>query len=103
MSYKCLLVNLVRPIFETGREIDYLDPPLPRKKYSSRSKIGQTTQKMIHFVPNMYVSGKISAPRSRTQDVKSFRTPKKTKKARFQDLQVCVFFWQGVMFFSLVA
>ena len=32
-------------------------PPVPRKKWSGSSKkIGQTTQKVIHLVPNMYVS-----------------------------------------------
>ena len=55
-------------------------------------RIGQTNQKMIHFVPNMYVSGKISALRPGTQTVMIFGTTKKIRKlpktTRFQDLRV---------------
>ena len=47
---------------------------------------------MIHFVPNMYVSGKISALRPGTQTVMIFGTTKKIRKlpktTRFQDLRV---------------
>ena len=48
-----------------------------RGKNGRSKKIGQTTQKkniMIHFVPDMYVSGKISALRPRTQNVRNFGT-----------------------------
>ena len=38
-----------------------------RGKNGRSKKIGQTNQKMIHFVPNMYVSGTISALRPGTQ------------------------------------
>ena len=60
---------------------------------NGRSKtIGQTNQKMIHFVPNMYVSGKISALRPGTQTVMNFGTTKKIRKLPkttiFQDLRV---------------
>ena len=40
-----------------------------RGKTCHFKKIGQTTQKMFHFDPNMYVSGKISALPPRTQNV----------------------------------
>ena len=47
---------------------------------------------MIHFVPNMYVSGKISALRPDTQTLMIFGTTKKIRKlpktTRFQDLRV---------------
>ena len=46
---------------------------------------------MIHFVPNMYVSGKISALRPGTQTVMIFGTTKRIRKlpktTRFQDLR----------------
>ena len=62
-------------------------------KNGRSKKIGQTNQKMIHFVPpNMYVSGKISALRPGTQTVMIFGTTKKIRKlpktTRFQDLRV---------------
>ena len=54
--------------------------------------IGQTNQKMNHFIPNMYVSGKISALQPGTQTVMIFGTTKKIRKlpktTRFQDLRV---------------
>ena len=63
-----------------------------RGKNGRSKKIGQTNQKMIHFVPNMYVSGKISALRPGTQTVMIFGTTKKIRKlpktTRFQDLRV---------------
>ena len=63
-----------------------------RGKNGRSKKIGQTNQKMIHFVPNMYVSGKISALRPGTQTVMIFGTTKKIRKLpktmRFQDLRV---------------
>ena len=63
-----------------------------RGKNGRSKKIGQTNQKMIHFVPNMYVSGKISALWPGTQTVMIFGTTKKIRKlpktTRFQDLRV---------------
>ena len=63
-----------------------------RGKNGRSKKIGQTNQKMIHFVPNMYVSGKISALQPGTQTVMIFGTTKKIRKlpktTRFQDLRV---------------
>ena len=63
-----------------------------RGKNGRSKKIGQTNQKMIHFVPNMYVSGKILALRPGTQTVMIFGTTKKIRKlpktTRFQDLRV---------------
>ena len=67
-------------------------------------KIGQTTKHMIHFVPNMYVSGKISALRPPHTYTKSevfwnsngFRKPSKT--ARFQDLRVFAGFCGSLAF-----
>ena len=53
-----------------------LDPPLPRKNGRSK-KIGQTNQTVIHFVPSMYVSGKISSLQPGTQTVIIFGTTKK--------------------------
>ena len=54
---------------------------------------------MIHFVPNMYVSGKISALRPGTQTVMIFGTTKKIRKlpktTRFQDLRVFAGFLRG--------
>ena len=51
---------------------------------------------MIHFVPNMYVSGKISALRPGTQTVMIFGTTKKNRKlpktTRFQELRFFVCF-----------
>jgi len=41
--------------------------------------IDQTTQKVIHFVPNMYVCGKISALRRRTKNVMKFGTLKSSE------------------------
>ena len=63
---------------------------------------------MIHFVPNMYVSGKISALRPGTQTVMIFGTTKKIRKlpktTRFQDLRVfacfCGFLRAFCVFFS---
>ena len=67
-------------------------------------KIGQTTKNMILFVPNMYVSGKISALRPPPTYTKSevfwnpngFRKPSKT--ARFQDLRVFAGFCGSLAF-----
>ena len=63
-----------------------------RGKNGRSKKIGQTNQKMIHFVPNMYVSGKISALRPGTQTVMIFGTTKKAenylKQRDFRDLRV---------------
>ena len=42
--------------------LTYRDPPLPRNFEGHSKKIGQTTQKMIHFVPNMWVCLKIVYP-----------------------------------------
>lgn len=54
--------------------------------------IDQTTQKVIHFVPNMYVCGKISALRRRTKNVMKFGTLKSSeilpKTTRFQVLRL---------------
>ena len=62
-----------------------------RGKNGRSKKIGQTNQKMIHFVPNMHVSGKISALRPGTQTVMIFGTTTKIRKlpktTRFQDLR----------------
>ena len=75
-----------------------------RGKNGRSKKIGQTNQKMIHVVPNMYVSGKISALRPGTQTVMIFGTTKKIrnlpKTTKIQDLRFfagflrafCVFF-----------
>ena len=69
-----------------------------RGKNGRSKKIGQTNQKMIHFVPNMYVSGKISALQPGTQTVMIFGTTKKIRKlpktTRFQDLRVFAGFLQ---------
>ena len=47
---------------------------------------------MIHFVPNMYVSGKISALRPCTQTVKKFWNSKKIRKLPKQrDFRICGF------------
>ena len=83
-----------------------------RGKNGLSKKIGQTNQKMIYFVifvPNMYVSGKISALRPGTQTVMIFGTATKIlklpKTTRFQDLRVFAFFvgFCGVLrVFSLV-
>ena len=48
-----------------------------RGKNGRSKKIGQTNQTMIHFVPNMYASGKISALQPGTQTVIIFGTTKK--------------------------
>ena len=74
-----------------------------RGKNGRSKKIGQTNQKMIHFVPNMYVSGKISALRPGTQTVVIFGTTKKIRKlpktTRFQDLRVFACFCGFLRFF----
>ena len=58
----------------------YIPRPSTSEEKKRRSKkIGQTTQNMIHFVPNMYVSGKISALRPRTQNVRNFGTLQKSE------------------------
>ena len=45
---------------------------------------------MIHFVPNMYVSGKISALRPCTQTVKNFWNSKEIRKLPKQrDFRIC--------------
>jgi len=45
---------------------------------------------MIHFVPNMYVSGKISALRPGTQTVMIFGTAKKTENyLKQRDFRIC--------------
>jgi len=63
-----------------------------RGKHGRYIKIGQTNQKMIRFVPNMYVSGKISALRPGTQTVMIFGTTKKTENYLKQgDFRICVF------------
>ena len=70
-----------------------------RGKNRRSKKIGQTNQKMIHFAPNMYVSGKISALRSRTQNVRNFGTLKKEENCLKQrDFRICGFLC--VFFFS---
>ena len=79
-----------------------------RGKNGRSKKIGQTNQEMIHFVPNMYVSGKISALRPGTQTLMIFGTTKKIRKlpktTRFQDLRVfacfCVFLRAFCRFFA---
>ena len=48
-----------------------------RGKNGRSKKIGQTNQTMIHFVPNMYASGKISALQPGTQTMIIFGTTKK--------------------------
>ena len=61
-----------------------------RGKNGRSKKIGQTNQKMIHFVPNMYVSGKISALRPGTQTVMIFGTTKKAKNyLKQRDFRIC--------------
>ena len=64
-----------------------------RGKNRRSKKIGQTKGKMIHFVPNMYVSGKISALRPGTQGRDDFwnnqKNPKTTLKQR--DFRMSVF------------
>ena len=63
-----------------------------RGKNGRSKKIGQTNQKMIHFVPNMYVSGKISALRPGTQTVMIFGTAKKSENyLKQRDLRICGF------------
>ena len=68
-----------------------------RGKNGRSKKIGQTNQKMIHFVPNMHVSGKISALRPGTQTVMIFGTTTKIRKlpktTRFQDLRLFACFF----------
>ena len=79
-----------------------------RGKNGRSKKIGQVkiNQKMIHFVPNKYVSGKISALRPGTQTVMIFGTAKKIRKlpktTRFQDLRVFAFFLRVFAFFLRV-
>ena len=77
-----------------------------RGKNGRSKKIGQTNQKMIHFVPNMYVSGKISALRPGTQTVMIFGTAKKTENyLKQRDFRICglLRFFCGVLrVFSLV-
>ena len=61
-----------------------------RGKNGSSKKIGQMTQQMIHFVPHMYVSGKISALRPCTQTVKNFWNSKKIRKLpKHRDFRMC--------------
>ena len=63
-----------------------------RGKNGCSKKIGQTNQKMIHFVPNIYVSGKISAPRPGTQTVMIFGTAKKSENyLKQRDFRICGF------------
>ena len=63
-----------------------------RGKNGRSKKIGQTNQKMIHFVPNMYVSGKISALQPGTQTVMIFGTTKKSENyLKQRDFRICVF------------
>jgi len=54
-------------------------PSTAEEKNGRSKKIGQTNQQMIHFVPNMYVSGKISALQTGTQTVMIFGTTKKSE------------------------
>ena len=51
-----------------------------REKNGSSKNIGQTTQKISHFIPNMYVSGKISALRPCTHIVRIFWNWEKNRK-----------------------
>ena len=79
--------------------------PYCRGKNSRSKKIGQTTQKMIHFVPNMTVCFLENLSTcSRTQNVKNFGILEKKRKVpkttRFQDLQVFAFFF--VFFFGVL-
>ena len=63
-----------------------------RGKNGRSKKIDQTNQDMIHFVPNMYVSGKISALRPGTQSVMIFGTAKKSENyPKQRDFRICGF------------
>ena len=65
-----------------------------RGKNGRSKKIGQVkiNQKMIHFVPNKYVSGKISALRPGTQTVMIFGTAKKSENyLKQRDFRICGF------------
>ena len=63
-----------------------------RGKNGRSKKIGQTNQKMIHFVPNMYVSGTISALRPGTQTGMIFGTAKKSENyLKQRDFRICGF------------
>ena len=75
-----------------------------RGKNVRSKKIGQTNQKMIHFVPNMYVSGKISALRPGTQTVMIFGATKKSENyLKQRDFRICGFLrFFGVFFFFRV-
>ena len=82
-----------------------------RGKNGRSKKIGQTNQKMIHFVPNMYVSGTISALRPGTQTGMIFgiwNSKKKTENYLEQrDFRICgflrffAFFFVGFLRFFL--
>jgi len=55
---------------------------------------------MIHFVPNMYVSGKNSALRPGTQTVMIFGTTKKSENyLKQRDFRICGFFLVGFCVF----
>ena len=62
-----------------------------RGQNARSKKIGQTIPKMI-FVPNIYISGKISALRPRTQNVSNFGTLNKSENyLKQRDFRICFF------------
>ena len=74
-----------------------------RGKNVRSKKIGQTNQKMIHFVPKMYVSGKISALRPGTQTVMIFGATKKSENyLKQRDFRICGFL-RFLVFFCFFA
>ena len=90
--YICMCVCVYVYIYILHNIYIYTSTLHCRGKNGSSKKIGQMTQKMIHFVPNMYVSGKISALRPCTQTVKNFWNSKKIRKLPKQrDFRICGF------------
>ena len=94
-----ITITPCRPVTSGHYYLSSLDPPLPRKNGRSK-KICQTNQKMIHCVPNMYVSGKISALRLGTQTVMIFGTKPNPKTTWNNEISgFAVFFLGGGVFF----
>ena len=75
--------------------------PYCRGKNSRSKKIGQTTQKMIHFVPNMTVCFLENLSTcSRTQNVKNFGILEKNEKyLKQRDFRICRYLHFFLCFF----
>ena len=76
--------------------------PYCRGKNSRSKKIGQTTQKMIHFVPNMTVCFLENLSTcSRTQNVKNFGILEKNEKyLKQRDFRICRYLHFFCVFFG---